>query len=137
MAVPLKCPSCRADVAGGGATSDILSPVRAFLKALYEDGYESLRIDPEPDGSTIRDILKDYIEPRAVTIICIRYGLVTGRVDTLRDAGGKLGLTSERVRQLETKALRALRDNEAFMKELETMLIEGRGRSLTSLVRGS
>ncbi len=49
------------------------------------------------------------IEPRLRELIERRYGLAGRRQQTLEEIGRELGVTRERVRQLESRALRALR----------------------------
>ena len=51
---------------------------------------------------------------REVEIIKLRNGLIDGRVWTLNEIGGKLGVSRERVRQVETKAMRKLRSHGAL-----------------------
>jgi RNA polymerase primary sigma factor len=51
----------------------------------------------------------DTLSPREARIIRLRYGLMNGRVYTLEEVGQKFGLTRERIRQIEGKALRRLR----------------------------
>jgi RNA polymerase primary sigma factor len=57
---------------------------------------------------TIQDILQD-LPPREVRILQWRYGLVDGETYTLEEVGKKLGVTRERVRQIEAQALSRLR----------------------------
>jgi len=57
---------------------------------------------------TIREILQD-LPPREVRILELRYGLVDGETYTLEEVGKKLGVTRERVRQIEAQALSRLR----------------------------
>jgi len=49
------------------------------------------------------------LNPRQQRVITERYGLDDGRPKTLEEVGKILGITRERVRQLETRALRELR----------------------------
>jgi len=62
--------------------------------------------------SILRDLLQDVLEdlpPREVRILQMRYGLVDGETYTLEEVGKKLGVTRERVRQIEVQALSRLR----------------------------
>jgi RNA polymerase sigma factor (sigma-70 family) len=54
----------------------------------------------------------DTLPPREATIITLRYGLHDGRQHSLREVADRLGLSPERVRQLERQALAELRDPE-------------------------
>ncbi len=56
----------------------------------------------------ITDILNS-LPPREVRILQLRYGLVDGQSYTLEEVGKKLGVTRERVRQIEAQALSRLR----------------------------
>jgi len=56
----------------------------------------------------INDIL-DSLPYREARILRLRFGLENGRFYTLEEVGRKFGLTRERIRQIETKALRHLR----------------------------
>lgn len=49
------------------------------------------------------------LSPREARILRLRFGLVNGRSYTLEEVGQKFGLTRERIRQIEGKALRRLR----------------------------
>ncbi|MFG2248286.1 sigma-70 family RNA polymerase sigma factor [Spirillospora sp. NPDC048823] len=52
----------------------------------------------------------DRLPPREAMILTLRYGLGDGRPHTLQDIADRIGLTRERVRQLEKQALAQLRD---------------------------
>ncbi len=52
--------------------------------------------------------LLEQIDPREAEILRLRYGLDEGEPMTLKDIGKKVGLTRERVRQIEHEALRRL-----------------------------
>jgi RNA polymerase primary sigma factor len=51
----------------------------------------------------------DELNPRMRRVLSLRFGLDGERPQTLEEVGGELGITRERVRQLETRALRELR----------------------------
>jgi RNA polymerase primary sigma factor len=57
---------------------------------------------------TVQEILGS-LPPREVRILQLRYGLVDGKSYTLEEVGQKLGVTRERIRQIEAQALRRLR----------------------------
>ena len=71
---------------------------------------------PSPSQSTFDkmlhekiDYLLDTLTPREARILRLRFGLLNGRSHTLEEVGEKFGLTRERIRQIEGKALRRLR----------------------------
>jgi RNA polymerase primary sigma factor len=51
----------------------------------------------------------DRLPPRTAQVLKLRYGLLDGRLYTLSEVGDRLGLTRERVRQIEAEALGRLR----------------------------
>jgi len=57
----------------------------------------------------------DKLPPREAQILRLRYGLVDGRVYTLEEVGQTIGVTRERVRQLEAQALNRLRQSSAHV----------------------
>ena len=71
---------------------------------------------PTPTQSAYQHLLKEKVEevlatltPREARILRLRFGLQNGRSYTLEEVGQKFGLTRERIRQIEGKALRRLR----------------------------
>jgi len=71
---------------------------------------------PAPDDATSRRLLKeqihaalDVLTDREREVLEMRYGLKDGKVRTLEEVGQAFGVTRERIRQIETKALRKLR----------------------------
>jgi RNA polymerase primary sigma factor len=71
---------------------------------------------PTPTEATHDQMLKEKIEqllttltPREARILRLRFGLQNGRSYTLEEVGQKFGLTRERIRQIEGRALRRLR----------------------------
>ena len=62
------------------------------------------------DADTLRHVLRriDQLDERAATIIRLRFGIGGGEPMTLKEIGGVLGLTRERVRQIESETLASL-----------------------------
>ena len=57
---------------------------------------------------TLGDVL-DSLTPREEKVLRLRFGLDDGRARTLEEVGQNFGVTRERIRQIEAKALRKLR----------------------------
>ncbi len=73
---------------------------------------EALEPDNEVTSSMLRELLEEMLQdlpPREVRILQSRYGLVDGETYTLEEVGQKMGVTRERIRQLEAQALARLR----------------------------
>jgi len=73
-------------------------------------------LTPSPMQTAYTNMLREKIEavldtlpPREARILRLRFGLENGRTYTLEEVGQKFGLTRERIRQIESKALRRLR----------------------------
>jgi len=74
------------------------------------------QLTPSPIQSAYTKMLREKIEsvldtlpPREARILRLRFGLENGHTYTLEEVGQKFGLTRERIRQIESKALRRLR----------------------------
>ncbi|MCS7011004.1 MAG: sigma-70 family RNA polymerase sigma factor [Anaerolineales bacterium] len=69
-----------------------------------------------PDDTATYNLLREHLNevlntlpPREVRILQLRYGLLDGQAYTLEEVGRKMGVTRERVRQIEAQALSRLR----------------------------
>ena len=69
-----------------------------------------------PSDSVARHLLRetfdsilDSLSPREARILALRFGLIDGYSYTLEEVGQKLGVTRERIRQIEARALGRLR----------------------------
>ena len=58
---------------------------------------------------SLEKYMKKYLDERQIMILRLRYGFEDGHCYTLECVAKKLGLTGERVRQLEYKAMKKLR----------------------------
>ncbi|MEA3350195.1 MAG: sigma-70 family RNA polymerase sigma factor [Chloroflexota bacterium] len=83
----------------------------AVLGDFIEDG-ES----PSPDETATHQLLCEQLEEvmddlpaREARILRLRYGIPDGKSHTLQEVGDKVGVSRERVRQIEAQALRRLR----------------------------
>jgi len=83
--------------------------------SLYSDLIEDEHT-PQPEAATAESLQSvelrqalDRLEPRLRDVLERRFGLAGGNPQTLEFIGKELGITRERVRQLETRALKELR----------------------------
>jgi len=70
----------------------------------------------EPSEAAEAALLRQGIEkalatltPREARVLKLRFGLDDGQARTLEEVGREFGVTRERIRQIETKALRKLK----------------------------
>jgi len=63
----------------------------------------------------VRDIISQ-LNPREQKIVEMRFGLKDGETHTLEEVGEKFGVTRERIRQIEAKALERIRELQAVEK---------------------
>jgi RNA polymerase primary sigma factor len=84
-------------------------------ESLYGDLIEDTSVD-QPDDATAERLRRvelttalHRLSPRMRHVLALRFGLNGARPQTLEEVGAGLGITRERVRQLESRALRELR----------------------------
>jgi len=84
-------------------------------ESLYGDLIEDVNSDPPDEltavGSRANEVARALaqLDPRMRTLLSLRFGLDGAQPQTLEEVGIALGVTRERVRQLESRALRELR----------------------------
>lgn len=107
-----------------GASKNLLS-----LDNVYREGFEATlgemledesAAKPEENATSellTRDInrLLQTLAPQEREVIKLRFGLANGRPLTLEESGKILGYSRERVRQIEFKAMKKLRNNQSLL----------------------
>ena len=78
---------------------------------LLEDVRASAPLELTADKARAKELVEALgtLEPRLRSVVTLRFGLDGGKPRTLDEIGVEVGVTRERVRQLETRALRELR----------------------------
>ena len=96
-------------------TVEIDAPVSADSPVPIKDALPDLR-QPSPEQRAMQVALRKVLDkllgdlrPREREIVVQRFGLETGVPRTLEDIGIEYGVTRERIRQIEAKALQKLR----------------------------
>ena len=129
-----------------GSTASSRSRVASFLVLENDNDYKRLNLQAER-GKTVPGDLGVFVEkvwtqagqvlsPRERQVLRMRYGLAGGREHTLGEIADQLGVTSERVRQIESAALSKLRQPKLRHKLRESelraeqcrLIVERRGR---------
>src|SRR5262249_9082836 len=78
------------------------------------------RLIRENDSALVQEVLAT-LTPRENTILAMRFGLDDGRPKTLEEIGERMGVTRERIRQIQEEALKKMR---VKMAERETPAVE-------------
>jgi RNA polymerase primary sigma factor len=70
-------------------------------------------------GQALDRSLSERLTPREAAVLRLRYGLSDNHERTLAEVGKELGISRERARQLEAEAMRKLRRDTSFRRELQ------------------
>jgi RNA polymerase sigma factor (sigma-70 family) len=129
------------DVGAIQAALELMRPIRSLDELLGEDAdlrlSDILAVDDECDGRTdpahivaqttfktdVTRVLWAVLPVRSACVIERRYGLYTGESETLDSIGADLGVTRERVRQIEGKSLAKLSESKE-VEGLRSYIIE-------------
>jgi RNA polymerase primary sigma factor len=97
---------------GGGGSSSSSGDNELTINDLVADTHNPSPDDQVTNTDELRHLaeLLDEIDQRASKILKLRYGLEGEDPMTLKEIGKRIGLTRERVRQIEHEALAKLRD---------------------------
>ena len=96
----------------------------AYIKDFIENENESSPVDTILDNDIkkqVRKMLYDCLTPRERKVLRMRNGIDVSSDHTLEDVGKDFGVTRERIRQIEVKALKKLKMY-AKMNHFDTML---------------
>ncbi len=87
-----------------------------------EDFIEDVK-NVSPDRAASQQLLREYVQqaiadlsPREQKILDMRFGLIDGITHTLEEVGKEFGVTRERIRQIEAKALDRIRNHNIIDK---------------------
>jgi len=97
-------------------------PISFERDSVLGDNIEDLET-PDLDVTTTLSLLRQHLNQvlellpvREVQILKLRYGLSNGETHTLQQVGRKIGVSRERIRQIEAQAMRRLRQPEIQRK---------------------
>jgi RNA polymerase primary sigma factor len=77
------------------------------------------------DNELVKEVLA-ALDARESRILAMRFGLDNGRPKTLEEVGARLGVTRERIRQIQEQALRKMRVKIEERDQLPVLLVAGR-----------
>ena len=83
------------------------TPLHPYLNYPYKSTED--RLENEEQRELIQKALWKFLTPREAIVIELRFGFASRELQTLEQVGVFLGITRERVRQLEARAIDKLR----------------------------
>jgi RNA polymerase primary sigma factor len=98
-----------------GATISLETPIGDEGDAYLGDFIENKNVEAPMDAATassLKGATREYLDtltPREAKILCMRFGIGMRTDHTLEQVGKQFGVTRERIRQIEAKALHKLR----------------------------
>ena len=96
-----------------------------FIKAEGPTIEEQIGTDTD-ESSLVKQVramlTTHHLSPRQIEVLFLRYGLEDGCDRTLKQVGEEIGVTRERVRQIEARALKKLRNLSALSEPLRDLL---------------
>ena len=105
------------------------TPIEEDADSEFGDFIED-KSSPQPAEVVTQNLLREHLQQvlarlpeREAHILELRYGLLDGETHTLEEVGRQIGVTRERVRQLEAQALNRLRHSSAHQL-LQDYLLE-------------
>jgi RNA polymerase primary sigma factor len=106
-AVSLEVPCGDGDVHLGDTLIDVgaESPMDTLARAMLQDQMDAL--------------LREVLTERERQVLALRFGLRNGAMRTLEEVGSAVGVTRERVRQIEIRAMHKLRQRQCAPRLLE------------------
>jgi len=104
------------------------TPIGDEEDSFYGDFIPDMNIESPVDRAS-KTILSEELEEalsklneREAKVLKMRKGLIDGREHTLEEVGAYFGVTRERIRQIENKALRKLKYHESRTRKLRDFL---------------
>lgn len=114
----------------GDKSAEEVDSIRVMLKSpvsletpVGEEGESSLEdfiedeVEKSPEDAVVSMIQQEevrelltHLTEKEQKVICMRFGLEDGKVHTLEEVGESMGVTRERIRQIEERAMRKLKD---------------------------
>lgn len=95
----------------------VSSDADSFLGEFIPDNRNKTPEDYEEENELVREIeliLENRLRSKEQKVLSLRFGLMGGRMHTLEEIGQMEGVTRERIRQIEEKALGKLKNNKIF-----------------------